>query len=219
MPLCCPAQAPDAGKHVAEAEIDFMTRSDDEPSCSPTSTDEGSDDNSAPSPFSLVASGGGFAGISLKLPTIRIRTGKKAVAAAGEKGAVRKPSTAASGKGASAKPPRFQHSASLKERASMGAGGVAAVASLQRRSAGAPLPPRGSGAVLSRQLSAELSGLWVNAGSSSGFGCAADYALAARRQSSTDFAAQMQALDDAVFDAAQEAIDRARLPRLSGCAF
>ena len=212
---CCPVQAPETSKYVAEAEIDALVRSDDEPACSPTSTDEGSDDLSAPSPFSVVTGGGRFGGISLKLPSIRIKTGKKA-AAAGDKGAVRKLSAAASGKG-SAKPPRCQPSLN---RGSMGsAANIAVAASLQRRSMGGPLPPRAASS-LSRQLSAELSGARMASGlPGSGFGCAADYALAARRQSSTDFAAQMQALDDAVFDAAQEAIDRARLPRLSGCAF
>ena len=209
------SQAPEPIKYGVEAELDNLVRSDDEPACSPTSTDEGSDDLSAPSPFSVVASGGRFGGMSLKLPSIRIRTGKKA-AAAGEKAASRKLSVAASGK-SSAKPPRCQPSLS---RGSMGsAANIAAAASLQRRSMGAALPQR-AGSSLSRQLSAELSSARLSSsGVGSGFGCAADYAFAARRQSSTDFAAQMQALDDAVFDAAQEAIDRARLPRLSGCAF
>ena len=209
-------QAPDTSKYVAEAEVDALARSDDEPACSPTSTDEGSDDLSAPSPFSVVGSGGRFGGMSLKLPSIRIKTSKKA-AATGDKGAVRKLSAAASGGKSSAKPPRCQPSLG---RGSMGsAANIVAAASLQRRSMGGGLPPR-SGSGLSRQLSAELSASrMASAAAGSGFACAADYALAARRQSSTDFAAQMQALDDAVFDAAQEAIDRARLPRLSGCAF
>ena len=213
---CCPAQTPDTSKHVVEAEVDALARSDDEPACSPTSTDEGSDDVGAPSPFSVIASGGRFGGMSLKLPSIRIKTSKKA-AAAGDKGAVRKLSAAGSGKG-SAKPPRCQPSLG---RGSMGAAAniAAAAASLQRRSMGGGLPPR-AGSGLSRQVSAEYSAARLaSAAAGSGFLCAADYALAARRQSSTDFAAQMQALDDAVFDAAQEAIDRARLPRLSGCAF